>query len=381
MAFSAENKWFVQGSITSGITLDMNNTESGSIPSSIGVYDGSNYGATTYAMTGCYQCTFQTDRNYTRFACAVSCGSADIKYQFQTSSDGITYSSISAEYNLFGNASLSFKFYYVKLRLNWYSPNWSDADYVKFTDIGYFTEFKAGDVISSYEMNDNFLCVSQGDFLPRGNNTLMPTTGIYDLGSSTYRWKGIFAAGAEITGAQNYNFWNKVSSVTLSVNASNISFTGLNASIYMIMGSLILSKNSGTAYMVFNNDSGTNYGTFVMELGAAFTTTSDITATQTAIKLFGYGEQTIATSQQQAFIDAYIVCHAGSAKLITFDAASNMGMWAGAPTGTSYAYYNMWRKGSGIWNDDANTLTSIKIYTSDGNIMKGSYFELWSPLS
>jgi hypothetical protein len=42
------------------------------------------------------------------------------------------------------------------------------------------------------ELMSDFYHVAQGDLLPRGGTTFTPTTGVYDLGSSAYRWNRMY---------------------------------------------------------------------------------------------------------------------------------------------------------------------------------------------
>ena len=228
--------------------------------------------------------------------------------------------------------------------------------------------------VKSLDMRDNFDVIGAGSRLPMSSEgvAFANTTGVYDIGSSAFRWNNIFATNLDVTGditTDNGSLEVLIAETTLSVTASNIEFTGLNGDtdvIYLIRAYIVATTTALEIYAIFNNDSATaNYGwQYLIGYGSAvgagrFTTWDGISLTYT-------GSHT--TTSNLAYSESIIYAKTGNERL-TIDKHS----WGGGTLISDIALYG------GIWNNTTSTITSIKIYGSAVNAMgAGTNIQLWA---
>jgi hypothetical protein len=125
-----------------------------------------------------------------------------------------------------------------------------------------FTIVYKGQTISATDFNDNFYHIAQGNLLPCGGNSLVATTGVYDLGSVSYNWNNVHVQNVNLNG-ELQGAMNLISEVTLTTTSTVIEFTGLNGEtdeLYEIICN-IKGYATSTVWMFPNSDSQTNnYG-------------------------------------------------------------------------------------------------------------------------
>jgi hypothetical protein len=84
------------------------------------------------------------------------------------------------------------------------------------------------------DVNENFYHIRQGSVLPVGGSSLSYTNSVYDLGSSSYKWKDFYANNIYtddiyVSGAgNNGSLFRKIYSEILSATSTRIEITGLN---------------------------------------------------------------------------------------------------------------------------------------------------------
>ena len=99
MSWTANNKYYVTGSITSGLTLSIDNADVGTVPTGMSVttYDDGTYGDFDYERTAIFQGTFESSHSSNYLDWTSVGDTNDIKYQYATSEDGITYDNFTVE--------------------------------------------------------------------------------------------------------------------------------------------------------------------------------------------------------------------------------------------------------------------------------------------
>ena len=232
-----------------------------------------------------------------------------------------------------------------------------------------FTTFTKNTTISAAEITGNFDHIGAGDMLPRGGTSLSPTTGVYNIGSDSFKWNDVFATNINITGELSQCI-NLIAETTLSVTASNIEFTGLNGDtdvIYLIRAYIVATTTALEIYAIFNNDSATaSYGwQYLIGYGTAvgagrFTTWDGISLTYT-------GSDT--TTSNLAYSESIIYAKTGNERLVIVE---SIDMCDATYIGRIVV------KGA-IWNNTTSTITSLKILNSGGvNFAAGTNIQLWA---
>src|SRR3990167_394347 len=232
-----------------------------------------------------------------------------------------------------------------------------------------FTTFTKNTTISAAEITGNFDHIGAGDMLPRGGTSLSPTTGVYNIGSDSFKWNDVFATNINITGELSQCI-NLIAETTLSVTASNIEFTGLNGDtdvIYLIRAYIVATTTALEIYAIFNNYSATaSYGwQYLIGYGTAvgagrFTTWDGISLTYT-------GSDT--TTSNLAYSESIIYAKTGNERLVIVE---SIDMCDATYIGRIVV------KGA-IWNNTTSTITSLKILNSGGvNFAAGTNIQLWA---
>lgn len=149
-------------------------------------------------------------------------------------------------------------------------------------------------------VNANFYHIAQGTRLPRGGTSLDPTTGIYDVGSGTYKWNSFFVnslscANLNITGSftsnqgfiveQNFNcMTNEERLRNFVINLSGAD----NVDYYLLHLYELHSTTSCVWQLYLNGDSDTaNYAAqnTIIKNVATTITIANVTGTITALPL------------------------------------------------------------------------------------------------
>lgn len=230
-----------------------------------------------------------------------------------------------------------------------------------------FTIFVTNTTADADEVIDNFYHLG-GDRMPYDGNSLAAIDNTYDLGSSTYRWADLycnyFEAPDSITTTES---WIYITDETLSVTTSSIEITGLDYDEIEI--TFYLLDNTATAvYMVFNGDSGTNYGYYNMSIiGTVGTSAVGVLpihsrdTNQSSIILNDTSGRQTSTSIY-SYSKSRIFAATGYPRIVKIrDIANNAEL-----TAIAFTLEHMKFK-TYSWNNKTNTITSIKIFGSESN--------------
>lgn len=216
-------------------------------------------------------------------------------------------------------------------------------------------------------VNKNFYHVGREHLLPRSSVTLLPTSSVYDLGSSTATWANIYADNTYISGSTTfYNTMNLLTEITVTNTSSSIDFTGLNSSdnhFYEIK-CRIIGTNSFTAGMIFNNDNSGHYGQQIVQSIDDTTTTLNATSiTSIPVGQVHYVTTTAGYSKFELMI--YI---GGPRALVFTEGGDNH----------SSDRVGSFVQGAYSWESDS-TVTSIKFITdtTTGYFSPGTNIQIW----
>jgi len=132
------NMYRCQGNIYSAITLDLNNTLSGSVPDGFNKYsDGDDYGSKDYQPAAFYESgQYYDEDGFTLFSFRGQADPGDITYQYRTSDDDITYTAWTAEADAIGNVDVTLSSVkYFQYRFIFRSTNWGDTDSIYLKEL------------------------------------------------------------------------------------------------------------------------------------------------------------------------------------------------------------------------------------------------------
>lgn len=349
MSWIANNKYFLTGSITSGLTLSKNNADAGTVPTdmSISTYSDYNYSASNYEITAIFEGTFESSFTSNDISWTSVGDSNDIKYQLNESSDGISFDGWSGESNAIGITAISANKQYFKLRLIFYSSYWTDSDSMQIDSIKLkFTVFVNAGIIDANDWNANYQVVGSESLLPREGASMLATNSSVDLGSASFAWNNTYINTLHIAGELGGTL-NQIARTTLSVAAQKIEFSSLTDTQFFIKCKFVFDTvTSDDTLLFFNGDSASSYGyqRLVGTLGSKFVTQSGILLTPGG---------SVAVAYVGCF-DGWIQAEAAKEKMIIGRGFSGAG-------GT--AIEEMYMLG-GLYNETSNTVTSIQIYNN-----------------
>lgn len=277
MAWLSENKYNLAGDVSTGLTLDSSNALAGTALATTPKYGSGLYGSQTYQYAALYQGTYESTYYNNKLTISTSGDSGDITYSYCISEDNITYTDFSTPVNIIGTTTLYMKAKYFKLRIYFKPTLWGDTDSFAITTIeAAFTVFQPDTIVDANEMNANFQWVGEGTWFPLGSTSLTKTTGSYNLGSSTYRWKNVYVNSVDIGSGKLSGVFNGISYVQLSSPATTIDIT-VDPDYIFHNVYIRTVNNAGTAatwYLYFNGDTTTNF------LNSITTFTNTSTSTQ-----------------------------------------------------------------------------------------------------
>lgn len=360
MGWSNLNYYRLQGSITSGITLDVANSKAGSAPSGYLTYDDVNYGSTTYAIGAWFYGEYASSITNNRIVLHFTGDSSRVDLVYSGSYDGISYDAWSYLNQTTGSNTFYIDYPYFKLKGIFDNTLWSDVDgfYISAIEL-YYKVFQKGTTITAFQMNDNFRYVGSIDLMPLGSTTLIPTSGVYDLGSDVYRWRNISiedftAATVEI----NANSFYKIAEYVLSAPVTSIEFSGLSGdsdNLYKIIGTFYVQTQTAgltsRVLCILNGVSSVSYFSTEMLTGTSGSFSySDNTTTAASISRAYHGTlfETTFFSKTNSNRDG----------LTRFTNYARNASTTSAPTGgiSSFIYFNT-----------GTAISSIKLYLTTGN--------------
>ena len=233
-----------------------------------------------------------------------------------------------------------------------------------------FTRFLENHTITASEMNNNFYHCSQGDWLPMGGTDLNYTSGVYDLGSDTYKWDQVYLQNINISGDLK-NTWNFLTSY--EINAVNtytarIEFTGLNGDIdqiYLLKGNFVVTSTGDWCQMRINGDSSSSYG-FQRLLHYATTVDSGRNNNNSSFNLLYFSGET--TTVMNNYFECLFYVKTGIYRMLMGSAiAGCTGKYAGRCTIID-----------NIWNNTNVTITSLVFDRSGGtNFNTGTSIKIY----
>lgn len=232
-----------------------------------------------------------------------------------------------------------------------------------------FREFKYGEVPDASDCNDNYYWIGQGSRLPIGGILLNYSTGAYDLGNETYMWGDAYinSIANDYLNSEGIT-WELVSRVDVETDTSRIEITGLNSSIdnqitiiYMLKGTtstvigfeLYANAASAGAAWLLNR---INVNSVTMDETATSYSILGVTtdATTTSLYTFGVVEIDVYKSTDVRNRMGNVMCLVGSGENRVDEVQIT---WIRAGTN--------------------NTITSLQIIPDAGEILIGSFIEVW----
>lgn len=210
-----------------------------------------------------------------------------------------------------------------------------------------FSIFVNSTTADSADMNDNFYHIGQGSVLPRGGNNLEATTGVFDLGSSSFKWKNVVAAIVDANNITADNLWAIKAESLITSTVSRIEFTGLNGDSQIEYQLYIYGRSTATTAITlyFNGDSSTvNYNW--MESFSNSSTVSQTGHTQTALQLADMGN-----TGEACLVRCYINAATGFSRTIMVNSLNNA-------SGTTIDELSF---RGGYWSNNISTITSIQL--------------------
>ena len=223
-------------------------------------------------------------------------------------------------------------------------------------------------------INDNFVHIGSGIKYPRGGDNLEQTTGVYDLGHTTYRWNNAYVGEIDFTGDIS-NTWQRISTTDVNSATSRIEITGLNGDTdiqYMIIGYIYSSIT--TMYILnINGDSGTNYGGQVIH-GGDYGLGTTITAWRnTGQQYWEIGEtHYITITANLSFFQGILFAKTGYERTMIHEVMNSCGE----------TYISAIRKYGQIWNNTTSTITSLVFTTivgpSTGVYGAGTHIDIYA---
>lgn len=231
-----------------------------------------------------------------------------------------------------------------------------------------FTSFTKKTLILAEEVNDNYLHVRQGNWMPLGGDNLDETTSVYNIGSDLYKWdtayiNNVYAGAADI-GTVNDSLI-LIDSYTIDENntaTSRIEFTGLNGDENEFYHVSFYDCDQSTASKIYlNGDSNTsNYSYIRLNFNS---TNVVVNYSSTSNPYFGYAGYTSTVNCSFSFANIHARQRANQKKKIFIDNVRMGDLETRAI-----------EKRGIRWNNTTDTLTSI-VFTGEFNT--GASIKIW----
>ena len=117
--------------------------------------------------------------------------------------------------------------------------------------------------VDSSDMNDNFLYVGQGSRFPMTSfgADMGYTTGVYDLGSSAYRWSNVYANSISVSGSISASkLMTLEADIIVSVATAKVEILGLNGDNATNFLVVVSSTDKGPLMCINQDSASANYG-------------------------------------------------------------------------------------------------------------------------
>jgi hypothetical protein len=224
---------------------------------------------------------------------------------------------------------------------------------------------------------DNFYTISQGDRLPRGGTNLDPTTGVYNIGDSTYYWDEVYCNTLDAPRPSNIDYL--ITRHILTTAAQSVEFTGLTDQYNYELRLKYSNMNgpSTSIYLLINGITAGGFGGIRAIVDGKTDTAYYISISSIGITNLQLNYPYVTTTMNTA---SAIGVWSISPKRLDSSLSLPSALIQGALAGACYAGATEWLYHVDLFllSGSLNTLTSIKIWanTSTG-IPINSVVELW----
>jgi len=225
-----------------------------------------------------------------------------------------------------------------------------------------FTIFTNDPTMTAFanEAMNNWYWIADGTRLPRGGASLEPTDSVFDIGSSTHKFKNLYANNLTIdTAITSTSLILKNAQMTFSTGTTSSRFIieGLNGDNANYLFAGVFSFNgTATMHMHFNEDSATNYSYRALHVNRSGGYSAAETATSALSGIY-LGNDTFTAYQT---IWGEIYTKTGNERIVKVNNAY----------GYSYLV--------GIWSNTSSTITSISFTVDNGKVFdKLTKVKIW----
>jgi len=223
------------------------------------------------------------------------------------------------------------------------------------------------------DSNDNNYWIGQGSVLPMSGSLLLNTTGTHDLGSSSYKWdNAYFESIPSLTLDSGNNTWEHITRSIVNIDTSRINITGLDTQDTLFVMTYLFKTATSTAATVtmYINQFSTTANYTRMWAQSSITAASNFTTARTPMILANNAGTTSTSLWTLGYFQFRYY--------ILSDASLSDGVNVAMTGGESHVDYNVFSTHQIGMTNTAGTLTSIQIIPETGNILAGSFFDLWS---
>ena len=223
------------------------------------------------------------------------------------------------------------------------------------------------------DTNDNYYHIGQGSRNPMGSSVLTPTTGVYDLGSDTYKWNNIYTDNiVNDYFDSNGMTWRFIAKSTINTATSRIEIDGLsgvtvdNRQEYLFKYMFITETSTATEIKLhFNAVSTGAYKTFFID-ATDISLATGLTSVTTIDGILLFDPPAVTTTANYH----YGHMEGRGSKNVSFRG----NFIATESIGENRVKVN--RMGGVI--AAVSSITSLQVTSVGGNMGTDSYFEVWA---
>ena len=220
------------------------------------------------------------------------------------------------------------------------------------------------------DVNSNFLYIGQGSILPKhASGSMSSADSTYDLGSSATTWNGLYCGDINNTTwtATGYNNWQFIADYDVTeTGISQVTFSGLtDAYETFLILAYIVRSSTGSAQLFFRFN-------------------ADAVAGNYGYQLLSGNDVVVSASRITNINTRFLIAETTSSKTIAFGKAIIKNKPGYERTYCTFAMNHNFTNTVGtieylqrIWNNTADTITSIVFYGGGWNWETGTHFEIW----
>lgn len=235
--------------------------------------------------------------------------------------------------------------------------------------------FSEGSLAQSEQMMRNYYHIADGvqyPFSVSANNGFTLASATYDIGASTTVFQDVHTVNLHLydsVASADKSLWYLVAESTLSDTATAITFSltsgidGDSCEVYRIFCKF--AAITGTMRMIINGDSAANYGWQYMR---GISSASDA-ARATGQNYIEVGSCLAVTTGvvKISYSEVLLYAKTGNERLALIDYGTHM---------TGDFVYSIINR-SGIWNNSANTITTLKFIHNADSFYTGTNIQIW----